>query len=267
MRKDAIGGYALRPFVAGKFARSRAVRMEFRLISHRHKCIFVHVPKTGGTSIEDAFVSELGLSFEERGQLLIGANPGNQGPRRISHFTAVELLESGHITRKLFESYFKFGFVRDPWDRAVSTYKYLRIGGEFKRFACDILPNSLSKSAYFGYFVRPQHAFLYDRNGECLVDFVGRFERLEQDFEIVSDRLELDATLPHKNQHRSPHIPVKSRLRQAAFGIAALNLSHVMGAFGTKEIRKRPRDYFDAESAAFVGEFYKDDVNTFGYRF
>lgn len=238
------------------------------MISHHHKCIFVHIPKTGGTSVEDAFRDDLGIPLEKQGLLFLGANPDRRkGPRRLSHFSASELLSSGYISKEQFDSYFKFSFVRDPWDRVVSTYKYLRVGGEFKRFACDVLPNSLMKSSYYGYFVRPQYEYLYDGEGNCLVDFTGRFERLEEDFDTVREKLALETELPHKNQHVSPRIPLASRFRQAALGALALNPAHVVAAFGTKQVRPRPRDYFDRESAEAVGEIYKRDADTFGYEF
>jgi hypothetical protein len=238
------------------------------LISPAHKCIFIHVPKAAGTSIEQVFLTDLGLPLEDRGQLLLGPNPDpRRGPRRLSHLTARELRSFGYISPGLFDSYFKFAFVRDPWDRAVSTYKYLRIGGEFKRFVCDILPNSLMNSDYYGYFVRPQYDYLHDDQGNRLVDFVGRFERLEDDFNVIRKRLRLGAALPHKNQHLSSRIPLASRVRQAAFGALALSPAHVIAAFRAKEVHERPEDYFDKESAALIGEIYKADVDAFGYEF
>ena len=198
---------------------------------------------------------------------MLGPNTTGNGPRRLSHFTAREFLKYGRISEEAFESYFKFGFVRDPWDRVVSTYKYFRIGGEFKRFVCDVLPNSLMKSDYYGYFVRPQYEYLYDDKGECMVDYVGRFERLAEDFQIVRAKVGLGAELPHKNQHASPDIPLMSRIRQAALGLRALNLAHVAGAFSEKEVKPSARDYFDKESAAAIGEMYAADVKAFGYAF
>jgi hypothetical protein len=237
------------------------------LISQHHKCIFIHVPKTGGTSIEDFFARELRLPDEDRGSLLVGPNPDpNRGPRRLSHLTAEDFLKFGYVTQDLFDAYFKFGFVRNPWDRVVSIYKYLRIGGDFKKFACDVLPNSLWTS-YYGYFVRPQYDFLYDDSGRCLVDFVGRFETIVEDFDKVRKRLHLKGALPHKNQLFSPQITMKGRLGHAALGVRALNLAHVVGAFGPKDVRGSPKEYFDAESVAVVGEIYKDDVSAFGYHF
>jgi hypothetical protein len=238
------------------------------LISHQRECIFIHIPKTGGTSVEFAFIDDAGLRFEARETLLLGPNKaGTPGPRRLSHLTANEMISLDYISEDLFKKYFKFSIVRDPWDRVVSTYKYLRLGGDFKRFVCDVLPNSLMKLETYEYFVRPQHDYLYDSQGNCLVDFVGRFERLDQDFEIVARRVMLNAALPHKNKHAGSGIPLASRFRQTALGALALSPAHVLAAWGDKEVHRSPKDYFDSESAGVVGELYKLDATAFGYAF
>jgi hypothetical protein len=241
---------------------------ELRLISSEHNCIFVHVPKTGGTSIEHAILDDLGSKPDDKGELLLGPNPDKGcGPRRLNHFTAAEFVKCGRVSREVFNAYYKFGFVRDPWDRVVSTYKYLRLGGDFKRFVCDILPNSLMESDYYGYFVRPQHDYLYDSQGNCLVDFVGRFERLYEDFGIVARRVKLNAALPHKNRDAGSGIPFASRVRQTAFGAFALSPAYIRAAWGDKQVHPSPRAYYDSESAGVVGELYKLDASTFGYAF
>lgn len=237
------------------------------MISHQHKCIFIHVPKTGGTSVEKAFLEDLNLSAKDQTSLVLGPNIGKVGPRRLSHFTIPELIESGHIDAKGVSSYFKFGFVRNPWDRLVSTYRYLQIGGEFKRFACDVLPNSLWKSKHYGYFVRPQFEYLHDRNGKILVDFTGRFECLDEDFGLVRQTLGISAPLLHVNKPRNHAPPLSSKLRQAAFGALMLNYAHMSGALQRKEAHGNFRAYYDAESASFIGNLYQKDVSLFQYTF
>jgi hypothetical protein len=72
-----------------------------------------------------------------------------------------------------------------------------------------------------------------DRDGRLAVDFVGRFERLEPDFDAVARRLGVSRTLPVRNQ--SPH--------------------------------RDYRTYYDTESQAIVADFYRKDVDLFAYRF
>ena len=97
------------------------------MISHKHKCIFVEVPKTGSTSVR----AILGKAWKPHLNLwqikqLMEASWTEFGGRKNRIMAALYLFvpeerrrETG---RKQFESYFKFGFVRNPWDRVVSLY-------------------------------------------------------------------------------------------------------------------------------------------------
>ena len=71
------------------------------MISHKYKCIFIHIPKTGGTSIENA---------------LLG---GKKQPTRIKHKRAKDYLKQ---YPKEWKQYFKFTVIRNPWDWMVSWY-------------------------------------------------------------------------------------------------------------------------------------------------
>ena len=84
------------------------------MISHKHKFIFIHIPKTAGTSIEQAL-------RDETCQLLPGewaAGRGLHAP--LNHLTLQELVDYGILTPAQLKSYFKFCFVRNPWDRLIS---------------------------------------------------------------------------------------------------------------------------------------------------
>ena len=98
------------------------------MISHQHKCIFVEVPKTGSTSVR----AILGKAWKPHLNLwqikqLMETSWTEFGGRTNRIMAALYLFlpeerrrETG---RKQFESYFKFGFVRNPWDRVVSLYE------------------------------------------------------------------------------------------------------------------------------------------------
>ena len=63
------------------------------MISHRHQCVFVHVPKTAGISIEHVFLAQYGLTWDERAPLLLRFNPDPAlGPERLGHLTATDEL-------------------------------------------------------------------------------------------------------------------------------------------------------------------------------
>ncbi|PYJ55629.1 MAG: hypothetical protein DME82_06630, partial [Verrucomicrobia bacterium] len=98
------------------------------MISHKHKCIFVEVPKTGSTSVRailgKAWKPHLNL-WQIKNQM--ETNWTRFGGRKNRILAALYLLRSEkhrrEIGRKQFETYFKFGFVRNPWDRVVSLYE------------------------------------------------------------------------------------------------------------------------------------------------
>lgn len=169
------------------------------MISRKHACIFVHVPKTGGQSIEYMFLKEHGLSWTERAPLLLGHNTDrSKGPLKLAHLTAEEYVSRGHVTQSDFDCYYKFAFVRDPWERAVSFYKYLPVASSFADFVRETLAEGqLTRRKWF---IRPQVDFVYGRDGELLVDHVARFEDFATEVEALRRRFGIAAPLEHRNK-------------------------------------------------------------------
>ena len=172
------------------------------MVSDKYRCIFVHVPKVAGQSIEQFFLDLHGLTWEQRSGLLLRHNTDRAiGPVRLAHLLASEYVDCGHVSRDTFERYFKFSFVRNPWSRLVSEYacrrEYRKI--PFKRWVMRDFPEPDMYTDTYRHVI-PQCDYLYDSDGKLLVDFVGKFENLRQDFKIVCDRLGIDhSDLPHRN--------------------------------------------------------------------
>ncbi|MBF7049372.1 sulfotransferase family 2 domain-containing protein, partial [Campylobacter volucris] len=78
----------------------------FRDFHDKYKCIFIHVPKVAGTSIERVI-------FQTNTWL-------------VGHVKAIDYI---NLDKDRFNSYFSFGFVRNPYDRVVSAYYYLKNSG------------------------------------------------------------------------------------------------------------------------------------------
>lgn len=243
------------------------------MLCHERRCVFVHIPKNAGQSIEHCFLGLLKLDWKRRDQLLMRYNPRPElGPPRLAHLKAQEYVSCGYMTQRQYERYFSFAFVRNPWDRVVSFYKHLGFANivDFKTFALDILPNRIWRQKHW--FVGPQSEFILDNEGKCLVDFVGRFENLQEDFAQIAQRIDLpQRRLEHVNQSKAFQKTIsnwKLLCRQAMIRPTQVGRHAWRQAFGRIETRKRPyEDYYDAKTEEFVASLYRDDVELFKYRF
>lgn len=174
------------------------------MISNEYKCIFIEVPKTGSTSIRQILgqprkphlnvpqtrcelecISRLDYLYERPDDV---CNPDKP----------IRLAES------LFKEYFKFGFVRNPWDRTVALYERREGVHASKQMIFDDFVDCMeysSDSSIHPIRHKNQLDWLCDENGNVLVDFIGRFERLEDDWNVICDRLGIDEPLPHANEN------------------------------------------------------------------
>jgi hypothetical protein len=233
------------------------------VICHPYRCVFVHVPKTAGISIEHVFIDLMGLTYETRAPLLLRHNEDPaKGPPRLAHLKATEYVSRGYLSPEQFEGYFKFSFVRNPWDRIISEYKYrgYPIRLDFKTYLFKHLPKPGFTDTYC--HILPQYDFLFDERGTLLVDFVGRYESLQADFDTVCARLGISPRpLPHVNRSEDVRRPVrtlndvKKLLRGRLWN---LERRHTFPHYS---------QYYDDESREFVAELFRKDIDAFGYAF
>lgn len=152
------------------------------LLSHTRKFAFVHVPKTGGTSILTALT----------------AHVRNEGHFRTTgaHTTAAEVRHQVGAPR-WDRQYFTCGIVRNPWEMLVSMFAAFSIAGSFEQFI---------NGNVFPLFPGTQRDYLFE-NGRQIVSYIGRFERLDESYATIANHLGIDPTLPHEN--RSTHCPYR----------------------------------------------------------
>jgi hypothetical protein len=221
-----------------------------------YNCLFVHIPKTAGKSIESFFLSLLGLSWEQRSPLLLKYNDDpSKGPERLAHLTAQEYVELQYLSSKQFESAFSFSFVRNPWDRIASEYRYRRnyLRYSFKDYLMNRLPGPGMSD--ISRHVLPQAEFIFDQEGNQLVDFVGRFENLQADFDEVCRRMGLEpGLLPRAKEPSGTRLSLPERIRQ-------------MWGLHKEPNHKHYSEYYDAESRQRVAEIYAREIQAFAYRF
>jgi hypothetical protein len=233
------------------------------MISEKYRTLFVHVPKVAGMSIEKLFLDLHGLSWKDRSRLLLQHNENLEiGPDELSHLTAEEYVECGHISERNFNLYFKFAFVRNPWSRLVSSYRFRNTHRKysFRDFVIcklpEIVENPNTRLNLHRHYM-PQYNYLYDRDGTCLVDFVGKFENLQNDFDAVCQKINIaNSSLPRVNSKDGVKRKLKDVLKTLTVG-------------GTKEpvFHKKYTCYYDKELQETVGSIYAKDISTFDYKF
>lgn len=190
----------------------------------RTDIIFVHIPKTAGTSIRYS------MGFNNMDKTL--------GIR--NHYKVTEILDM--IGEEKWEKALKFTFVRNPWDRLYSFYcfrlKKNRIqdishSESFKKWAFyELTERDPSNKKRFN--LAPQSEWLIDKQNKIQLNFIGRFESLNEDYKKLNSLLSFNTTLPH------------------------LNVS-------TKG--KGYRQQYDSELMQLVANYYQEDLIQFKYEF
>ncbi|MGI9271678.1 MAG: sulfotransferase family 2 domain-containing protein [Woeseiaceae bacterium] len=205
------------------------------IISHRHKYIFFAVPKTATHTIREALRQNMGPDDWEQ-QVLFGAQSlpiPEIAALQHGHITANEIRP--HLDAEIWQSYFKFGFVRNPFDRFISVCFFLnRSDPNFAATAVAFMKDRLTRKRFQQrVLVRPQNLQLCGNDSEIALDFVGRYEDLQQSFDTICEKI----------------------------GVPGIEL-------GRKNTSKHARylDYYqDDELRQLVAEFYAKDLRLFSY--
>lgn len=218
------------------------------MISHKHKCIFIHIPSCAGTSIEKAIV---GFDWFKKDW-------------STKHLTSHQ---AKILYSKYWDDYFKFAFVRNPWPRTISLAKnpthgvYVDHSNKYIDFnrdiqiphyilrnhpQCNLNSNWLKQSQGFELFCPHQQKDLYIKqpikNSIYLnylledLDFIGRFENLQEDWLFISEKIKIKKQL-NKIE------PTKDK-----------NYTHYT-------------EYYNDETREIVAQKYARDIKQFGYKF
>ncbi len=239
------------------------------MLCHHYKCLFIHIPKTAGQSIEHIFLRQLGLAWETRAPLLLRYNDRPElGPSMLMHLKASEYARCRYMTDEQFGAYFKFAFVRNPWDRMVSFYRYLGLSQrmDFKPFVMTTFRNQIWHSG--GWFVGPQYQYVCNDEGEIVADFVGKFESIQSDFDQVCQRIGLEAQpIPHANPSTESErrgVGPEVLLREIGLTPPEVNGSEAPAAMPKLESYHA---YYDDTAVQLVADLYRKDIELFGYDF
>jgi len=198
------------------------IRKQYRkaiFLPIKYFCPFslIHINKTGGTSIEKA----LGMP--------------------LIHKTAIDY--RNEIGEARWKKRFSFAIIRNPWDKVVSQYKYRTLINDTQLRNTPIAFNEWVKRVFLDndpiYYdepimFMPQLNWVVDENGKIIVDFIGRFENLDNDWSIICEKL-------NKPNLKLPHVK--------------------------KTEKKDFRSYYNDQSIDIIAQFFRRDIDEFGYAF
>ena len=191
-------------------------------IKGRTDIIRVHITKTAGTSIS-------------RGMRFYGPNK-KKGIKK--HYFAKEIIDI--VGQKQWDNAFKFTFVRNPWDRLFSLYRYqlrkntIKSKDQRDSFSLWLKDKVIKIKLDPTRKAKPQVDWLTDYDEKIDFDFIGRFENLEEDIKKLAQLLNMKIKIPHINQ--------------------SLPIVHYSSAY-------------DDELEELIRVNYKNDIDTFNYQF
>ena len=175
----------------GKSLKQRSYHSKrYRNVNEQKQFIFIHVPKTGGSSIERMLFDR---SMDSEHKLL-----------------------SDYRRTYRYREYFKFAFVRNPYFRTISMFIYFKSGGNQKHDLwkiCTLFEKLKNLDHFVDFFQNSDHKWFrtheffahfrqtdYLFDGCCTVDFVGKLEHFEEDFTKLSKLIKVNVDeIAHEN--------------------------------------------------------------------
>ena len=161
-------------------------------INHKKRFVFIHIPKTAGNSIKQALGLDRSVTLHKR-------------PTKL-------------CSKNIWEKYFTFTFVRHPIDRLISSYSYHAqetYNGNLNKKIKNL--ENLSLNEYFNrmnrvshILITPQINHITHKYSNTDIDYIGKFENINKDFEYISSHLDINNKLPYLNKTEHKHINISN---------------------------------------------------------
>jgi hypothetical protein len=210
------------------------------VISKKNKVIFFHLPKNAGTSIsnlllknESYYFSWVTLSkilrrFSKKDNFFF-----DNFQKKIHFFRSHETVKSiqNKISSKIFDNYFKFAIVRNPYSRFVSRYNYTKLVTKNKNIKFS---EFVKEYVELEMITDKQYKFLLNNNGDIGVNKILKFENISKDINEIANRISVNPNKLYK-----------------------MNVS----------THDNYKEYYDTETKNIVENFCKEDLNFFNYKF
>jgi hypothetical protein len=205
------------------------------IISAQHRFIFVAIPKTGTHAVRQALREHMGPQDMEQVGLFVNRKMPIPELAKIGH---------GHLSLQQvrpyfrpddFDGFFKFAFVRNPFDRFISYCAFMtREHGQFEKNPQGVMRHFIDNPQWQHILFQPQHRFVTDAGGQLLTDYLGRVEAMQQSYDVAAEKI----------------------------GIPSRPLERVNASK-----RRDYRDYYDQPLIDGVAKLYARDLELFGYEF
>jgi len=206
------------------------------IVSHSHRFIFAAIPKTGTHSVRQALREHLGPEDIEQVGLFVNKRFPYPELAQVAHGHLGLAQVRPYLGEEAFARYFKFAFVRNPFDRFVSYCAFMtRMDDAFNRNPQHVMRHILFEARPLQHILfQPQHALLVDEAGQLLSDYVGRVEDMQASYDTACERI----------------------------GIPSRRLDQV-----NPSKRGDYRQYYTPDLVEGVAELYRRDLELFGYGF
>lgn len=216
------------------------------MISHEYKCVFVHIPKTAGVSLTHMIISHI-VGYDTSGEI---GHLSNELKSRFSlrnaqkHKQAKDYVPND-ISKKTWDKYYKFAFVRNPWDRAVSEFYWRHAlpspkhkpPTNFKDFIdyCKFRIDSSPKARRDIYWThaQTQKSYITNQKGELILNEIFQFEQIYDAIKTIQTKIGIPMDLKKYNVSKHNHY----------------------------------RQYYNNKTKKMISNLYKDDIEMFDYEF